>query len=225
MLRARPSEDISFYGTVSHSQVELFEPTIGLLIGGTLLISEQAVNLTYEHGGLLDDHLTLHANFDFTRLENDGNEYQRTYTGHGRVQADLALWQGRNITSVAAEFTRFESETAASSPNATTLGVTLQDELRLLQDEQLILSAAARFDHVAYSDVGVGNLYYRNPTVRGSVIYRFTPEQDVRFTVANAYRTPLPYESTVGAYLAGPVPFQVVVPNPGLDSTVHQMME
>ncbi|MBC7172580.1 MAG: TonB-dependent receptor, partial [Polyangiaceae bacterium] len=73
--------------------------------------------------------------------------------------------------------------------------------------------------------VGVGNLYYRNPTVRGSVIYRFTPEQDVRFTVANAYRTPLPYESTVGAYLGGAVPFQVVVPNPDLDPTIHQMME
>ncbi|MBC7173129.1 MAG: TonB-dependent receptor, partial [Polyangiaceae bacterium] len=228
-VESRPSSDVSIYATASHSEIEYIDPELALFLQSSTRLSEDAANLNYEHGGLLDGHLTLHANVDFTRQKAAGNDEQTDqsrYIAHGRVQGDLSVWEGRNVTSLGAEVSHLESQISGTSPSATTVSVTLQDELRLL-DEKLLLSAAGRFDNIAYhtglaSDPDVD---YRNPTARGSIVYRFVPEQDVRLTVATAFRTPLPFESSIGAAIPTDPPFVVVRPNPALKATVNQMME
>ncbi len=228
-VEARPADDVSIYGTVSHSQSEYIDPQLALFLTSSALVSEDAANVNYEHGGLLGGHFTLHANVDFTRLKGEGSSDQvdqARYVVHGRVQGDLSVWEGRNVTSLGAEVSHFESWISGTTPSATTVSITLQDELRLL-DEKLLLSAAGRFDSTAY-ETGVAadpNVDYRNPTARGSVIYRFLPEQDVRLTVATAFRTPLAYESSIGAALPGTPPIVVVQPNPSLKPTMNQVLE
>jgi len=227
-LEIRPTTGASLYATATHSYSETYDVVAGDSSVTTVGFSEQAFTINYDHQDVVDDLLTVRATLDATRMAVHGRGTQESMSYHGVVQGDVSAWEGRNVTTVGVELARRASHASNLSPATTTFSLMAQDELKLF-DDVLILNAALRWDHIAYDDGRGNDLVYRNLNPRGSVIWRPVEDHDFRFTVATAFRTPLPLESSIGAFFPpnnpGEPPIPIVTPNPALQPTKAQMLE
>ncbi len=119
-------------------------------------------------------------------------ELQHSFTLNG---TNRIVWGG-NLRSVEVASNYVKGRTEHDD----IIGLFVQDEIRLY--ENLVLVAGVKYENNSFTG--------RDFSPRGSLLYSFTDNQQVRLSVARAYRTPSFAESTISLVQKMPPPFSGV---------------
>ena len=202
----RPDPDMDFFASLSHSQSEFMntlDPGTSSLWNA---LDQQAITLSFEKRKLGLDGLTLKAELDGRRLQEEydaelgdaGNITQGTMESkeiHALVQLDWTTFNDRNVLSLGGEFTWFDVNKFFTEPWFIFGALLLNNELRLLEDHSLVLHLGGRFEQVtAEEDNHFGKVVYRHFSPRAAVVYKPAKDHALRLSLSSAYRTPTPYE-------------------------------
>ncbi|MDX9722222.1 MAG: TonB-dependent receptor, partial [Myxococcota bacterium] len=192
--------------------------------------SEQALDIGLQLRKLGLDDLDLSVKADLARhagavtsVKSDSStlvERPSRYTAHGLMQADLRLWEERNVLSLGVETSYVDYEDWTRNPSYLYVGSFLQNETLFLEDRSLALSVGARFEHIASSDAGL-DISYDHINPRAAIMWRALEDHAFRLAFATAFRTPTSFEnfiSRVSTFDPRIPPVEFIRANPRLEA-------
>jgi outer membrane receptor protein involved in Fe transport len=233
----RPDDDTNVFARLSQALSEHDLSISAASPSRPLVHSEQALLLSLERHRLLGGRATARLQLDGRRVEMTGLDRsgdlvleERTHTlqGHLLGMLDLALLERRDILSLGVEGSFHDiDDFFVSSPSSRYLAALLQNELRLLRDPDLLISAAVRLERIDTSDGNPGGaeVVYRNLNGRAAVVLNARNQHSVRLAFATAYRTPTPFENFVDIVVAIEPPVPLFIANPRLRPATARSVE
>ena len=228
---ARPREDLTLFAALSHSVDEKVQVAQMNTLAYRRENSSQIMTFRLEKQRFFLEPLSLRFQADArrntaatrTRFAVGGVDISEalqqdleSYDAHTLLLLNASLWGDRDQLSVGGELTY-----NAVKPTLVFGGLILTNDLHLLPDRSLLLSAGIRWEQIRVDAPDKARILYRHVIPRLSLIWKMAPEHALRLSATTAFRTPLPWETLLDMFQppaeGSPVPSHyIMVGNPQL---------
>lgn len=201
----KPDDDLEVFATASVGSSE-YENTFAVTsLNFNMKNLEEAFTAKVQRRNLLGfADVTVDVNANYLNGETLGFNDEafvvgadvRSWGANGTAQVDMRLAGGRNVLTLGVEGGFHEARDMIDiDPGRRHVSGIVQNELQVLSEPRVLLSAGLRAERFATDDGAGTETVYNNAMPRAAIVANFNNEHAVRAAFATSYRTPVPVEN------------------------------